>query len=562
MSSGAFDVLVVGSGMTGGWAALELTRRGLRVLLLERGRSIEHGRDYPTEGLAPWELAYRGLGDPFSDQGAPHSKSLRLVNELVNEYNAHFFARFSDAPYQTERDAPFNWIRGHQLGGRSITWSRQSLRWGGQDFSANARDGHGLPWPIDYAELEPWYGHVEAGVGVSGSNDGVECFPDGNFQPAMALTAFETHFAEILRSQFPGRQLIAPRTANLTESIDGRGVCAHRDQCSRGCSLGAYFSSLSSTLPLARATGRLEIRTDTLVEALDIDRVEGRARGVRVIDVRTGTRELISAPTVMLCASAFSTLQILLNTRLTNGLPDFGGPMLGRYIMDHPKTVAATGLYNGLDHRVSLGRRSSSPIVPRFQNVGDDHRTFHRGYFYNLIAFRLGWSRGAFLPGIGAQFKHSLSRPGAWGVGLPVFAECLPYADNKVSLHETQTDRFGIPQLMIRLTYRENELLMLDDAMRESVAMLRAAGVTLSSTSARPGTPGNSAHEMGGAAMGEDPARSVTDPEGRLHTAHNVVIGDGAVMNSSACQNPSLTYMALAARAANRLADRIQAGHS
>lgn len=560
MTTGAFDAVVVGSGMTGGWAALELTRRGLRVLMLERGRHVEHGRDYPTENRAPWEMAYRGLGDAFPDQGAVHSNAIRLVNELVNEYNAHFFARFSDAPYQTAHDAPFNWIRGHQLGGRSITWSRQSLRWGPQDFLANARDGHGLPWPIDYRELEQWYAHIEAGIGVSGATDGVDCFPDGTFQPAMELTAFERHFAEVLSARFPGRRLIAPRTANLTAPVEGRGICAHRDQCSRGCSLGAYFSSLSSTLPLARATGRLEIRTDTLVEALEMDPAGGRARGLRVVDVRTGKRELIGAPAVMLCASAFSTLQILLNTRRVNGMPDFGGLMLGRYIMDHPKTVAATGLYSGLDHRVSQGRRSSSPIVPRFQNVGDDRRAFVRGYFYNLIAFRLGWSRGAFLPGIGAQFKHSLSRPGAWGVGLPAFAECLPYADNSVSLHETQTDRFGIPQLVIRLTYRENEQAMLEDARREAASMLRAVGVTLLSTSARAGTPGNSAHEMGGAAMGEDPMRSVTDPCGRLHAASNVVIGDGAVMNSSACQNPSLTYMALAARAANRLADRIQAG--
>lgn len=559
MSGGSFDVIVVGSGMTGGWAAQELTRRGLKVLLLERGRHVEHGADYVTENRAPWEMAYRGLGEPFPDEGAA-TGPLRLVNELTNEYNAHFFVRPDEAPYQTPETAPFNWIRGHQLGGRSITWSRQALRWSAGDFAANARDGHGLPWPIGYRDLEPWYTRVESAIGVSGAAEGLETLPDGAFQPPLGLTAFEQHFARALETRFVGRRLIAPRTANLTAALPGRGLCAHRDQCSRGCSLGAYFSSLSSTLPAARASGRLTERTHVLVEALELDRERHRARGVLVVDTRSGRRERLRAPAVMLCASAFSTLQILLNTRRTSGLEEFGGPALGAYAMDHPKTVAATGLFTGLDHRTSRGRRSSSPIIPRFQNFGDDERAFRRGYFYNLIAFRLGWSRGAFLPGVGAEFKDSLARPGAWGVGLPVFAECLPYEDNRVSLHPSATDRFGIPQLEIRVTYRQNEQAMLEDARREAEAMMRAAGVTLLSTSARAGTPGNSAHEMGGAPMGEDPARSVTDAYGRLHAAPNVVLGDGAVMNSSACQNPSLTYMALAARAANHLADRFEAG--
>lgn len=562
MTASVFDAVVVGSGITGGWAAKELTERGLKVLVVERGSKVEHGVDYPTENAAPWDMAYRGFGAAAFAGDPVLGRKGGLINGLVNEYNGHFFTRFADAPYQTADGRPFEWVRGHQLGGRSLTWSRQALRWSALDFEANKADGHGDDWPIRYEDLAPWYDRVEEVVGVSGEAAGLDQLPDGRFQPAMPLLPIEERFKAFLAQKLPDRTLIHPRTANLTRPLGDRAACQYRDQCSRGCSYGAYFSSLSSTLPIAARTGLLTVLTDMIAEKLIYDPERRRVTAVQIVDAATGERRKVEAKLFVLCASALASVQILLNSRdeaMPLGLGG-GSGVLGRYVMDHPKTVAASGVFTGLDDRAYTGRRPANPIIPRFRNLDSGDHPFKRGYFFNFIPFRLGWSRGAFLPGIGGDFKESLGRPGPWAVALPVFAECLPYADNRVELDGTATDRWGIPQLRIDVRYRENEQRLLDDARDEAVRMLKGFGAIVMGSSTKSNPPGGTVHEMGGARMGADPARSVVNRWNQVHDAPNVLVTDGAAMASSASQNPSLTYMAMTARATAHAVDLLREG--
>jgi len=558
----SFDAIVVGSGATGGLAAKELTERGLRVLLLERGRHVEHSRDYPTEHAAPWDMPQRGLAAP-DVAGDPVLS--RLSPAVFNEYNHHFFTRFADAPYQTADGRPFTWVRGHQLGGRSLIWSHGTARWSDADFQANRRDGVGTPWPIGYDELAPWYERVERFIGISGQATASASWPDGHFQPPLPLNAAELHLQRVLKERFDGRQLTVQRSANLTEPLPGRAPCQSRDHCARGCSFGAYFCTQSSTLPAARATRRLTLRKDAVVESLELDAAGRRARGVRVVDARTGRRETIPARMLVLCASTLGSVQILLNTRHPkhpNGLGNHAD-RLGRCIMDHAKATAASGLLWGFDDRVSSAGRPAPAVVPPFRKVGRREReAFPRSYYYQVIVFRLGFSRGAFLPGVGAALKASLQRPGPWAVGFEATAECLPYEDNRATLDERAADRFGIPRLKLDVRFRDAERAALRDARDEALAMLRAADVQVTGAGAEPGAPGQAVHEVGGAAMGADPAHSVLDAWNRVHGVPNVLVTDGAAWCSSGCAPPTLTMLALTARACDRAAADLKAGRA
>ena len=547
------DVIVIGSGISGGYAAKTLTEGGMHVLMIERGPQVDHG-DYPTEGKEPWEMAERGLSSRVAreaEYGAGYS-------DEIDDYNAHFFATQASAPFETAPEKPFRWVRGHQLGGRSLTWGRGVPRWAAGDFRANATDGLGTSWPIGYEDVAPWYDRVEAFIGVSGADDGLAHWPSGTFQPPFALNAMEQHMREAIRAAFPGRALIAPRIANLTRPIDNRGACQARYQCSRGCSFGAYFSTQSTTLPAAEATGRLTLMTDSRVTHL-LQSPTGRVIGVVGRNRRTGESFRIEATAVVLAASALSSVQILMNSRAPANPMGLGArsSALGRYIMDHPMCQVAVGEHDGLTENYIRGRRPMGTVMPRFQNIDGKTEDFARGYFYSVATWRAGWSAAMARPGFGAAFKKSLNRPGPWRAGFLAFAECLPYHHNHITLGD-KLDEDGMPIVRIDMAYSANEHALIRHARREATAMLSVAGFRILSEDDVPGPPGMSIHEMGGARMGEDPRTSVTDRWSRLHDAPNVVVADGAVMASSACQNPSLTYMALAARACSRLAADIR----
>ncbi|MBU6408029.1 MAG: GMC family oxidoreductase [Alphaproteobacteria bacterium] len=482
-----------------------------------------------------------------------------LMGDFVNGFVSHFFATRESAPYQTEDDAPFEWTRGFQLGGRSLTWARCVPRWGREDFAfAGGQSG---AWPISYDDIAPYYDEVEDFIGVSGARDGVASMPDGRFDPPMPMSRVEEAVKARIERAFPERRVMIGRTANLTRARDGRGVCQHRDQCARGCSYGAYFSSLSSTLPAAQATGRLSIRTDTIVERVLMSPDGARAEGVAVLDTATGTRTEIKAKLIVLCASALNSVQILLNSRSETYPNGLGAPAaLGKFIMDHPKTTAAMALLPGHANSATRGRRPTSLLVPRYRALEPGDGRAIGSFFHQLIVFRLGWSRGAFQPGAGQDFAQALSRPGEWIMALPTFHECLPYADNKVELDPNNRDRHGQAQLKISVRYRDNERRLMAESKAEAIAMVRAAEGVLLSSSDESGPPGSAVHEMGGARMGGDPTQSVVNRWNQLHGAPNVLVTDGACMVSSASQNPSLTYMALTLRACREAARRMREG--
>ena len=554
-----FDAIVIGSGITGGWAAKELTERGLKVLMLERGRHIEHIRDYKTETRAPWELQYHGFGDRALYR---RDYAVQSLQRDFNEFTQGHFVNDRENPYQTDADAPFAWIRAYQLGGRSLIWGRQCYRWGDIDFEANKRDGHGVDWPIRYRDLAPWYDHVERFIGVSGSMEGLPQLPDGVFQPPMALNVVEAHAKQAIESAMPDRKLIIGRVANLTEPKEGRAPCQYRSICARGCSYGAYFSTQSSTLPAARATGNLTLLTDHVVERIDYDPRTRRATGVRALDTKTRSGRTYTARMVFLCAGAFNSVGVLLRSASAaqpNGLAN-GSGVLGRYIMDHANGLAAVGPVPGFEAHTTFGNRPTGIIVPRFRNVATRDERFLRGYSYQGGAFQRSWTRGQGAAGLGADFKAQLRPPGPWMFAFVAFAECLPRAENRITLAARAKDAAGLSQLRIRLQYGENERAALTDAGAEAQKMLAAmGGRTVFSLREMP-LPGMSVHEMGGARMGDDPAQAVLDAHNRAHEVANLFVTDGACMASAACQNPSLTYMALTARAADFAATELKAG--
>ncbi len=556
-----FDAIVVGSGITGGWAAKELTEAGLKVLMIERGRNIEHQTDYTTEDKAPWELPFRGVGDA---ERYSREYPVQMLNRHFNEFTEGHFVNDVENPYDTGGASKFDWFRSYQLGGRSLTWGRQCYRWSDYDFDANRRDGKGTDWPIRYADVAPWYDKVEEFIGVSGAAEGMAQLPDGKFQPPMALNVVEQALRERVLAKYPDRRITIGRTANLTEAkgSEGRGACQNRNICARGCSYGAYFSTQSSTLPAAMKTGRLTVETDAIVEKIDYDPATRRVTGVRWVNRETGVRGRATARLVFLNAGAFNSVQLLLNSRdeaNPNGLANSSG-ILGTHIMDHANAIAALAIVPGFEGRTSFGNRPTGIVVPRFRNLDTlDGDGFTRGYSFQGGALQGTWSRGKRQPGIGKAFKDELRHPGMWTMVLVTFAESVPRASNRLAL-SNKTDTHGIPQLKIDFAHGAEELAALADAKREAGAMLSGAGGQVIMGFDQPNNGGTSIHEMGGARMGQDPATSVLNKWSQSHDIVNLFITDGAQMSSSACQNPSLTYMALTARAVSHAVELLKQG--
>ena len=561
----AYDAIVVGSGITGGWAAKELCEQGLRTLVLERGRHVEHGKDYVTEWLQPWQLAHRGRGEQeLYERDYP----IQSTNYAFGEATRHFFVSDREHPYISPDDQPFRWIRGYQLGGRSLIWGRLCWRWSDLDFAANLRDGHGVDWPIRYKDLAPWYARVERFVGVSGERLGLPHLPDGEFLRPWELNCAEHVVKRGIERAFPGRHMTITRVANLTEPHNGRGRCQARNQCARGCTYGGYFSSLSATLPAAQKTGKLTVVTDAIVHSVIYDERQDRVGGVRVIDRPTKQTREYAGRLVFLCASTLGTAQILLQSktpRFPTGLANSSGE-LGHNLMDHISKAGASGTVPGLEDKYVYGRRPTGTYIPRFRNLGR-HRGgeaklgFLRGYGIQGGAGRDGWMRGASLPGLGAELKQQLREPGPWQMTLQGYGECLPRHENYVELDPTRTDQWGIPLLRVQCTWSENERAIREDVKAQSAEMLEAAGCKDVETYDHDGPPGFSVHEMGTARMGRDSKTSVLNAYNQAHDVPNLFVTDGACMASSSCVNPSLTYMALTARAVDYAVGELKRGN-
>ncbi|HVG53936.1 MAG TPA: GMC family oxidoreductase [Vicinamibacterales bacterium] len=552
-----FDAIVVGSGISGGWAAKELTERGLRVLMLERGKNVEHIKDYGNALKAPWEYPHRGGRTLAMEEAYPILKR----DYTLNEKNLDWWASDEDSPYTEIKR--FDWYRGYHVGGRSLLWGRQSYRLGDLDFEANAREGIAVDWPIRYRDIAPWYDHVERHAGISGSREGLSQLPDGQFQPAMSLNCVEEIIAGRVVSKFSGRRIIPGRVANLTKNLPGRGACQYRNACWLGCPFGAYFSTQSSTLPPARATGRLTLKTFAIVTDLVYDRDRQRASSVRVLDAMTGQTTEYSAPVIFLCASALNSTWILMRSATDvrpGGLGSSSGE-LGHNLMDHHFRCGANGDFAGHEDRYVYGRRPTGFYIPRFRNLGGEKREYLRGFGYQGSASRQGWERAVAELGVGGAFKDQVAQPGPWRIGATAFGEMLPNHANHISIDPTRVDKWGLPVLAIDCATGENERLMRTDMMNDLAEMLEAAGATNVRVFDNGYAPGMGIHEMGTARMGRDPKTSVLNGRNQVWDCPNVFVTDGACMTSSACQNPSLTYMALTARAAAFAVEELKRGN-
>lgn len=552
-----FDAIVVGSGITGGWSAKELCEAGLKVLLIERGRMIEHQAGYTNEIKNPWEMPFRGIGDAalFAREYAVQTK-----NRHFTEFTQDHFVNDAENPYSTADGTDFNWFRSYQLGGRSLTWGRQSYRWSDYDFGANKADGNGTDWPIRYADIAPWYDKVESFIGVSGAKEGLASLPDGVFQPPMALNVVEQHAREKIAALWPDRRVTIGRTANLTQEKEGRGVCQNRSICARGCSYGAYFSTQSSTLPAAQKTDNLTLITDSIVEAVDVDPKTRRATGVRVVDRNTGKRTTYGARMIFLNAGSFNSVHLMLRSKseaFPGGLANSSG-VLGTHIMDHASTLSVAALIPGFEDRTTFGNRPTGIVIPRFRNLDKQDGDFLRGYSYQGGALQSGWTAAKREAGLGADYKQKATQVGPWRMVLVGFAESLPRASNRLTLDKSKTDKHGMPLLNIAFAHGANEEKALADAKIEAAKMMEAAGGKVIMGFDKSGAGGSAIHEMGGARMGNDPASSVLDKFSRAHDVPNLFVTDGAQMASSACQNPSLTYMALTARACHHAVELLK----
>lgn len=541
-----FDAIVIGSGITGGWAAKELCEKGLKTLVLERGRNVEHVKDYPTANLDPWELPNGGQVSLKVLQDNPIASSCYAFNAA----SQHFFVKDNEHPYKQVK--PFHWIRGYQVGGKSLLWARWTQRWSDLDFEANAKEGIAIDWPIRYKDIAPWYSYVEKFAGISGNKDGIPHLPDGEFQPPMEMNCLEKHFKSSIEKNFPGRHLITSRTANLTKALPGRAACQYRSLCSRGCPFGAYFSSNSSTLPAAMATGNMSLYVHAVVHSIIYDEKTNKATGVRVIDAHSKEVTEYYAKVIFVNAGTINSTAILLNStssRFPNGMGNDSGA-LGHYLMDHNYRASLGGAYDGFQDKYYYGRKPTGVYLPRFRNVGDDRQEqFLRGY-----AFAAGGSRRTgreSSEALGAAFKEALTKPGPWDLWMTGMGECLPYEENQITLSKNQTDEWGMPQIEIDFEFKENELNMLKDILTSGAEMLERAGFSDIEVYDNEQPPGLGIHEMGTARMGHDPKTSVLNAHNQVWGAANVFVTDGACMTSNACQNPSLTYMALTARAAD-----------
>lgn len=556
-----FDAIVVGTGISGGWAAKELTEKGLKTLVLERGRGVKHVTDYPTMTKDPWQL-------PNANRLSYEEMKFYPVQSRtnwVNQANKHWWVKDTENPYTEVK--PFDWIRGYHEGGRSIMWGKQTYRLSDLDFEANAKDGHGVDWPIRYKDLAPWYDYVESYIGVSGRAEGLAHLPDGKFLPPMDLNCVEEDFRDKVAEKFRGRKITIGRVAHLTAALPhdpSRGICQSRNMCDRGCPYGAYFSSNASTLPAAAKTGNMTLRPHSIVHSIIYDETKGKAVGVKVLDAETKEDIDFYANIIFLNASTLGSTHILLNSisaRFPNGLGN-GSDQLGRNLMDHQYRAGAAASVEGYEDKYYIGRRPNGIYIPRFRNVGDDKRTdYVRGFGYQGGASREGWGRGVKEMMIGEELKHSLETPGAWSIGVTGFGECLPYADNRVTLNKEKTDVYGLPTLNIDAEWKANEKAMRTDMKNAAAEMLEAAGFKNVNTYDNPNNIGLGIHEMGTARMGKDPKTSVLNKWNQVHESPNVFVTDGAAMTSSACQNPSLTYMALTARATDYAVSELKKGN-
>lgn len=557
MPDESFDAIVVGSGISGGWAAKELTERGLRTLVLEAGGPTDPAHDF-VEHVPPWQLHFQGFGDR---KALERDQFIQKHCYACDEWSGKFFVNDRENPYTFDQAKPFHWIRGRQVGGRSIMWGRQVYRWSDLDFEANAKDGHGVDWPIRYADIAPWYDYVEDYIGISGERLGLPQLPDGKFLPPMSLNCGEKFVQAGVARAFPGeRVLTIGRCAILTQSHRGRAPCHYCGPCERGCITFSYFNSLGVTLPAAAHTGRLTLRPWSVVHSVVYDESKDRASGVRVIDAKTRHEAVYSARIIFLCASALESTRILLNSktsRFPTGLANSSGE-LGRNLMDHCMGGGARGTIPGLTDRDTAGRRPNGIYLPRFRNVKSQHPDFLRGYAFQGGGGRDGWGRGNNLPGFGPDLKTALRSPGPWGFGFYGFGECLPRPTNYVELDPGQVDAWGIPALRIHCEWSDNERKLLKDMSVTAAEMLEAAGVTNIHAYVDDNPPGLTIHEMGTARMGRDARTSVLNGNNQAHDVKNLFLTDGACMSSSANQNPSITYMALTARAAAFAVDQMK----
>lgn len=546
-----YDAIVIGSGISGGWAAKELCEKGLKTLVLERGRDVKHIEDYPTTLMRPWEFEHRGELPLEVQKANPIANRCYIFKEDA----AHFVVKDAEHPYI--QDKPFDWIRGYQVGGKSLLWARHTQRWSNYDFEGPARDNFAVPWPIGYDDVAPWYSHVEKFAGIAGNRDGLEELPDGEFLPPFEMSCVETYFKEKIKAKYPNRHVISARMAHLTKPQpihlqQGRGKCMNRTICQRGCPFGAYFSSNAATLPWAAQTGKMTLRPNSVVHSIIYDEKKQRATGVRVFDSETKEMMEFYARIIFVNAAAFNTNLILLNStsnRFPNGLGNDNG-LMGKYVAFHNYRARVSAEYDGFMDRTTDGKRPGSSYMPRFRNVYQQETDFLRGYATVLWAER---DQAYSSDGLGVDLKNNLTtrRLGNWKVGMLMMGETIPKASNFLTLDKQQLDPFGMPKLKISIDYDDNDEKMIKDFFEQSEAMFSTAGFSNFKTSDSHQAPGLDIHEMGGVRMGKDPNTSLLNAWNQLHACKNVFVTDGACMTSTSTQNPSLTYMALTARAAD-----------
>lgn len=552
-----FDVIVIGSGITGGFAAKEFCEKGLKTLLIERGRNVEHVKDYPTATLHPWEFEYRLNTDSKEKSNNP------IRSAAADAGNLHFFADEINHPYIQEK--PFNWIRGYQVGGKSLTWGRQCYRLSDLDFNANLKDGIGIDWPVRYKDISPWYDYVENYVGISGTKEGLDHFPDGNYLPPMEMNCIENYFSDKIRSKYKDRIVTIGRVANLTRGWQGRGPCQFRNLCSRGCPFGGYFSSNAATLPAAFSTGNLSLLPDTIVLEIIYDEKTKRASGARVMDTITKEIKEYYAKIIFVNASTIATASILLNSisrSFPKGLGNTSG-QLGHNLMDHFIGTGATADFDGFKEKYYTGRRPVGIYVPRFRNISAETQKneFIRGYGLQGMGSRYSWRENALNSiGFGKDFKENISKPGPWQIWLGAWGETLPYFNNHISLDAEKTDQWGLPLVKISFEYHENEKSMVKDVQSSIEEMFNIAGFKNINGYSHLNPGGSAVHEMGTARMGNDAKTSVLNKFNQMHDVPNVFVTDGSFMTSSGTVNPSLTYLAFTARACNYAVKEIKNG--
>lgn len=558
MPDNVYDAIVVGSGISGGWAAKELTEKGLKVIMLERGENIEHIKDYKSAGKAPWEFPHRG------------GKTQEMITNYpvlnrdypLNETTLNYWTVEKDAPYTEVKR--FDWFRGYHVGGRSLMWGRQSYRWGDLDFNSNLEDGHGVDWPIRYKDIASWYSYVEKFAGINGSIENMPQLPDGEFLPAMEMNVVEKDVADRIRKHYnDARRMIMGRSANLTVPHNGRTNCQYRNLCVRGCPFGGYFSTQSATLPAAVATGNLTLRPYSIVTKVIYDKDTKKAKGVEVLDAETNKTYEFFAKVVFLCASALNSTWVLMNSATDIWPKGLGSSSdeLGHNLMDHHFRCGANGRMEGYEDKYVYGRRPNGIYIPRYRNYFGEKRDYLRGFGYQGSASRQDWKREIAEMNIGADFKDALTEPGPWRMGITAFGETLPYHENKISLDPDKKDKWGLPVLAIDAEIKENEKKMRKDMMEDAKEMLEIAGLKDVKTFDNEYALGMGIHEMGTARMGRDPKTSVLNGNNQVWDATNVFVTDGACMTSANCVNPSLTYMALTARAVDFAVSELKKGN-